>query len=87
MWKRLWWSLRVSLLSQPHVPWQQLIGQIRDVLISASLGRPQHVWQGDCDVEQPEADDVAEQFIDSIPAASNYFIQLAKLSTISTLVL
>ncbi|OQV04842.1 Fungal specific transcription factor domain-containing protein [Cladophialophora immunda] len=56
--------------------------QIRDVLVSASLGRPRHIWQGDCDIEEPGPADVREQCDQCDPDAASYFIQLAKLSTL-----
>ncbi|OAP59574.1 hypothetical protein AYL99_06872 [Fonsecaea erecta] len=61
--------------------------QIRDVLVSASLGRPRHIWQGDCDVEEPGPADVSEQFELGDHDAAGYFIQLAKLSTLISRIL
>ena len=56
--------------------------QIRDVLISASIGRPPLTWQGYCDVELPCTLDLADAFDDATGESASYFLSMAELSNI-----
>lgn len=83
MWRRIWWCIRLSIMSfrmSILILTQHLMDQIRDTLVSSSIGRPQHFSIYDCDVEMLTPQDLESEF--QCGSEVMYSCQMARLCSI-----